>query len=127
MNTSIENIQQLAQLYFDALYECDVDKLQKIFYPQAQYVCTTEMPLFIFSMPEYFAVVAQRISPASKKQKRRDKICSIQILSETTAVITLECMIEPKYFHDVLTLVYCEQQWRIISKVFSYTLLDVTD
>ena len=119
----LENIKKLIQHYFDGLYDCDAVKLKQIFHPNAQYVSATEHPLLILKMPEYFTIVEKRMSPASLQQVRQDKICSIQILSETTAVVTLECVIEPKYFYDVLTLIYCDNQWQIISKVFHYRLL----
>ena len=123
MVSKLEDIQKLIQLYFDGLYDCDIIKLQQIFHSQAQYISTNENPLFILSMPEYFTIVEKRISPASLKQTRQDKICSIQILSEATAVVTLECIIEPKFFYDILILVYSDNRWQIISKVFHYHIL----
>ncbi|MEJ5138465.1 MULTISPECIES: nuclear transport factor 2 family protein [Acinetobacter] len=127
MAKTLEDIQQLIQLYFDGLYNCDIAKLQQIFHAKACYVSAVESPLVILTMSEYFAIVEKRISPSSLKQVRKDKICSIQILSETTAVVSLECVIEPKYFYDVLTLVFNENRWWIISKVFHYKLLGSDD
>ena len=124
MVARLEKIQQLIQLYFDGLYDCDVSKLQQIFHPQAQYVSANENPVLVLNMSDYFMMVKKRISPASLNQMRQDQICSIQILSETTAIVTLECVITPKYFYDVLTLIYCENRWQIIAKVFHYRVLE---
>lgn len=124
MNNSISEIQQLIQHYFDGLYRCDVALLSQIFHPDARYVTATETPPLILSVPEYFKIVEQRTSPESLGQERQDQITSIQILSETTAVVTLECVIAPRYFYDVLTLIYMDRQWWIISKVFHYKIFN---
>ena len=36
--------------------------------------------------------------------------------------VKAECAIPPKAFIDLLTLVKLEGEWRIVSKVFHYTL-----
>jgi hypothetical protein len=39
-----------------------------------------------------------------------------------TAVARVECSIGVKFFSDFLTLIFIDDQWRIISKVFHYDL-----
>ncbi|MCH7336014.1 nuclear transport factor 2 family protein [Acinetobacter sp. NIPH 2699] len=119
----IATIQLQLQRYFDGLYTSDVSLLRQVFHPDAVYICVTDQPLLKLTMNEYFPIVEQRISPASRKQLRQDKIISINIISEKTAIVHVECAIEPKYFYDALTFVHDNGVWKIISKVFHYHIL----
>ena len=120
---AINKITLQLQNYFDGLYFCDVELLQTVFHPEAMYVCATEEKLIKLNMTEYFPVIAERTSPASKNEARMDKIISISVLSETTAVAHVECAIQPKYFSDLLSFIYIDGTWKIISKVFHYQLM----
>lgn len=108
--------------YFDGLYFSDVARLNRVFHPQAIYVCATEAPLVHKTMEEYFAIVAQREAPAKRKEARRDEIVAIDVAGLSTATVKAHCAIGPKYFTDFLTLIRTDGEWRIISKVFHYEL-----
>ena len=123
-NNSITEIQQQLEKYFDALYFCDVKLLNDVFHPDAVYINATDQPVLGLSMSEYFPIVASRISPASKQQLRQDKIISINMIHDQLAMVHVECVIQPKYFYDALTFVQKEGEWKIISKVFHYQLLE---
>ena len=119
----ISCIQQQLQKYFDGLYLSDVALLKQVFHAEAVYLCVTEQPVLQLSMAEYFPIVEQRISPASKQQLRQDKIISINLLNDTMAMVHVQCAIAPKYFYDALTFVAVNGEWKIISKVFHYELI----
>lgn len=122
-NNAISEIQQQLEQYFDGLYFCDVQLLNNIFHSDAIYINITEQPVLRLSMAEYFPIVASRISPASKRQTRQDKISSINLIHERLALVHVECVIHPKYFYDALTFVFEDGKWKIISKVFHYQIL----
>lgn len=122
-NNAISEIQQQLEQYFDGLYFCDVQLLNNVFHPDAIYINVTEQPVLRLSMAEYFPIVASRISPASKRQTRQDKISSINLIHERLALVRVECVIHPKYFYDALTFVFEDGKWKIISKVFHYQIL----
>lgn len=92
----ISCIQQQLQKYFDGLYLSDVALLKQVFHADAVYLCVTEQPVLQLSMAEYFPIVEQRISPASKQQLRQDKIISINLLNDTMAMVHVQCAIAPK-------------------------------
>lgn len=73
------------------------------------------------TMDEYFPVVAQRVSPASRNDARRDVIESIEFAGENTAFARVRCSIGTKDFVDFLTLVRTNGAWRIIAKIFQIT------
>lgn len=122
-NNPITEIQKQLEQYFDGLYFCDVQLLNNVFHPDAIYINVTEQPVLRLSMAEYFPIVASRISPASKRQTRQDKINSINLINERLALVHVECVIHPKYFYDALTFVFEDGKWKIISKVFHHQIL----
>ncbi|WHR57334.1 nuclear transport factor 2 family protein [Acinetobacter haemolyticus] len=121
---AIFDIQQQIEKYFDALYFCDLALLKQVFHADAIYMNVTEQPILRLDMAEYFSIVESRTSPALKNQIRQDKVISIHLIHDQLAIVHVECVIEPKYFYDALTFTLDHDQWKIISKVFSYQLLD---
>ncbi|NCU23543.1 nuclear transport factor 2 family protein [Acinetobacter haemolyticus] len=121
---AIFDIQQQIEKYFDALYFCDLALLKQVFHADAIYMNVTEQPILRLNMAEYFSIIESRNSPASKNQIRQDKVISIDLIHDQLAIVHVECVIEPKYFYDALTFTLDHDQWKIISKVFSYQLLD---
>lgn len=118
MRAAFQDICALLQDYFDALYFCDVETLERVFHPQAIYATADEAPLLYRTMTEYVPVVASRQSPASRNEARRDHIDAIDIAGDNTAVARVRCSIGSRDFVDFLTLVRTDGQWRIIAKVF---------
>jgi len=118
VSAAFQDISAVLADYFDALYFCDVEKLQRVFHPKAIYATADESPLLHRTMEEYVPVVAARQSPASRGEPRRDHIDAIDLAGENTAVARVRCSIGPRDFVDILTLVRTEGAWRIIAKVF---------
>lgn len=116
-------IESQLQLYFDGLYHSDTQRLRQVFHPQAIYACVVDGQLLHYTMDQYFPIVDQRPSPASRGQQRQDRIISIEILGATTAVARVECAIAPKRFQDVLSFLYLDGRWQIMAKVFEAILL----
>ena len=108
--------------YFEGLYRSDTTLLRRAFHPRALYACATDGTLLRLDMDEYFPVVDKRPSPASRGDPRADRIVSIDFIGPVTAVARVECAIPPKRFSDVLTLVFVDGRWQIISKVFHFEL-----
>jgi Putative lumazine-binding len=124
MRTSFDAVVDVLKSYFDGLYNSDTQILRKVFHPAALYACATDGTLLTLNMAEYFPIVDKRISPASRGDVRADRILSIEFAGPVTAVARVECSIAPKHFTDLLTLIYVDQRWQIISKVFHYELSD---
>ena len=118
MTAAFQDISAVLTDYFDALYFCDVEKLQRAFHPKAIYATADETPLLYRIMEEYVPVVAARQSPASRGEPRRDYIDAIDLAGENMAFARVRCSIGTRDFVDFLTLVRTEGLWRIIAKVF---------
>jgi hypothetical protein len=108
--------------YFDGLHHSDTRRLARIFHPGALYACATEGSLTRLTMQEYFPVVDARPAPASRGEKRTDRIVAIEFAGPVTAFVRAECSIGRKQFTDLLTLVCLDGEWRIIAKVFHFDI-----
>lgn len=122
MKTSaMQEIETVLQAYFDGLYYCDVDRLKGVFHPRAIYATADEPSPLIRSMPEYFPVISARPSPASRAERRKDKIETIHIAGKNTACARVTCRIGARAYVDFLSLIREGGKWRIIAKVFQIT------
>ena len=124
MSAQTAEINRAMTLYFDGLYHSDVARLEQVFHPKAIYACVTDGTLLYKTMAEYFEIVRNREAPASRNEKRRDEIVSIDIAGENTAFVKAHCAIGPKYFTDFLTFIRTGADWQIISKVFHFDLVE---
>jgi hypothetical protein len=122
MDPRYQEIVAALEIYFDGLYHSDTKRLGRVFHPQAIYACATEGTLTYHTMASYFPVVDARPAPASRNEKRADRIVSIQFAGPVTAIATVNCAIGPKAFTDLLTFVKLDGRWQIMSKVFHFDL-----
>ena len=118
-----EAVAEVLRTYFDGLHHSDTRRLRKVFHPRALYACASGETPLLLSMAEYYPIVDQRPSPASLGQPRRDSIVAIEFAGSVTALAKVECVIAPKAFIDLLSLIRVEGRWQIISKVFHYELI----
>ena len=115
---------ELLQNYFDGLYYADTERLSHVFHPNAHYVCATDNETLLLCLPEYLSVVAKRVAPASKGEQRHDAILSIDFAGPNTAIAKVTCVLAPKHFVDLLSLIKTQGQWQIISKNFHYSMIN---
>ena len=52
--------------------------------------------------------------------KVNDRIISIDMSDETTAIAKLNCAVPPRYFTDYLTLLKLDGRWQIVAKSFRF-------
>lgn len=123
MTDDFNDIAAVLADYFDGLYFGDTERLARVFHPQAQYVSVTDGTLLYRTMGEYFPVVDNRPSPASRNEARRDRIVSIEFAGPVTAVARVNCSIGDKLFTDLLTLIRLDGRWQVISKVFHHDII----
>ena len=71
-------------------------------------------------MIEYFTIVRDRRSPATHGQLREDQIISLELDGENMGFAKLSMTMLGRKYLDYLTLMYSDNRWQIVSKVFSY-------
>jgi hypothetical protein len=115
-------IVDLLKRYYDALYRCDTALLATVFHASAQYFTASSGDLLHLDMNAYFPIVEQRISPESSGELYAFSIDSIELVGDVTAIARMRCSMLGKDFIDLLTLIQLEGEWKIIAKVFHYTI-----
>lgn len=117
-------IRDIANKYFDALYNGDADLFATIFHPAATLYCFADAVPVIMDVDDYLAIVRGRASPASRSELRQDEIVSVEVPTPTTAHLRVREIFRPKQFTDELTLAKAPDGWKIVSKVWHYTLIE---
>ncbi|EJB07013.1 hypothetical protein Rleg9DRAFT_5982 [Rhizobium leguminosarum bv. trifolii WSM597] len=118
------SIREIARKYFDALYNGEADLFAEIFHPAAMLYCFADPTPIVMGVADYLAVVRGRASPASRQDRREDEILSVEVPTPTTAHLRLREIFLPKRFTDELTLAKTAEGWKIVSKVWHYTLIE---
>lgn len=127
MTAAFGDVEAVLAAYFEGLYRSDTEILRRVFHPAALYACATGGTLLTLRMDEYFPLVDKRPSPASRGDPRTDRIIAIEFVGTVTALARVRCSILPKHFTDLLTLVFVDGRWQVISKVFHYELAPSVD
>lgn len=120
--SEIAAIEATLQTYFDGLHEGDPAKLAQAFHPASHLYSAVEGKIADMPAPQWFELVKTRPSPASKGDKRTDRIISIDLNGPVTAFAKVECSIPPRYFTDYLTLVKLDGRWQVIAKAYHYNV-----
>ncbi len=105
-------------LYFDAIYYCDVDMLDKVFHKASSLFDVDEGSLLVDPIASFRNDVDNRPSPASKNQEREEEIILIDWLSQDCAVVKLRLRAHNNIFVDHLSFVKDSDGWCIVSKVW---------
>jgi Putative lumazine-binding len=115
-------IVDLLKRYYDALYRCDTALLATVFHANAQYFTASSGELLHLDMNSYFPIVEQRISPEDSGESYTFSINSIELAGAVTAIARMRSSMLGKDFIDLLTLIQLKGEWKIITKVFDYTI-----
>lgn len=106
------------QLYFDALYYCDTQKLNCVFHETSSLFDADTGKLFAEPIESFSAAVGARVSPASKQQAREEEVLLIDWLSPISATVKIRLRAHQNVFVDHLGFVKCEDGWKIVSKIW---------
>lgn len=120
MNAPFDALTAAISVYFDGLYNSDTGRLRQVFHEKALFACATDGDLLYRTMDEYFPIVDDRPSPASRGERRNDRIRSIEFAGPAAARACVNCSVGDRYFTDFLTFVFVDGRWQIISKVFHH-------
>lgn len=120
MDEGYKAIGQAIQTYLDGLYEGDTKKLGKVFHPCCHLFAHVNGEFLDWSREHWFDVVEGRESAQTQGLTRHDRIVSIDMSDENTALAKVECAIPPRYFTDYLSFLKGENGWQIVSKSFRF-------
>jgi len=117
MNKTPELLEAV-QLYFDALYHCDVEMLNQVFHKTSSLFDADEGKIFVEPIASFSADVGGRTSPASKNQVREDEMLMIDMLSPISATVKIRLRAHENIFVDHLGFGKGEGGWQIVSKIW---------
>jgi len=106
------------QIYFDALYFCDTEKLNSVFHQSASLFDADNGNLFVEPIASFSDDVGTRTSPSSKSQVREDEILMIDWLSPISAVVKVRLRAHENVFVDHLGFIKSDDGWKIVSKIW---------
>ncbi len=106
------------ELYFQALYECNLDKFDQVFHPSCSLFDSDGNTMTAMPIADYRAVIEKRVSPASQGRVRDDELISVDFLSDTAAVAKVRLNINGKVFVDHLSFAKVEGKFMIVAKVW---------
>lgn len=105
-------------VYFDAIYYCDVEKLDEVFHETSSLFDADEGQIFTDPIASFRKDVGSRPSPAGRSQRRDDEIIAIDWLSDLSAVVKLRLQSHEKIFVDHLNFVKSPDGWKIVAKIW---------
>ena len=114
----LKQIEALIAKYFDLLYFGDVRLISTCFWPQASVNSVESGQIISIGMDGFADRLKGRPSPSSINENRIDALKLIELESPTTALIKVEVQILGDRYHDYLNLMKCNDEWKIICKVF---------
>lgn len=109
---------EAVQTYFDALYECNIEKLNSIFHETSSLFDVDTGKVFAEPIESFSNDVSTRTSPESKNQTREDEILMIDYLSSNCATVKIRLRAHQNVFVDHLGFVHGENGWKIVSKIW---------
>lgn len=116
--TSINDLTNAVETYFEAVHECNMDKLHAVFHPASSLFDADTGIVFAEPIASFVQDVGQRISPASVGQAREAEILMIDYLSPISATVKIRIRAHQNIFVDHLGFVKGEAGWRIVCKTW---------
>ncbi|WP_289031735.1 nuclear transport factor 2 family protein [uncultured Paraglaciecola sp.] len=113
-----QDLIEAVNTYFDALYYCDTNLLDKVFHPSSSLFDVDEGKLLVDPIASFRQDVATRPSPASVEQLREQEIIMIDWLSKDCATVKVRLRAHKNIFVDHLSFVKDADGWCIVSKVW---------
>jgi len=111
-------IQKLLSDYFDVMHHQDMSVFDTVFHKNCALYSTQTGELSLRPYDVYREVVANRESPASLGNARRDKILMFDQISPTLALVKVQLEMFGGVMQDYLNIVFIDGQWWILAKMW---------
>ncbi len=117
--TDLELITQTVQLYFDGMYNGDLQRLRKAFHPKAYLFGYLRKNFVHISVEEWLGLVESRPVPAESGEEYDMRIVSTDITG-AVATVKVADLYQGLRFTDYLTLLKANENWLIVNKAFHH-------
>jgi len=103
--------------YFAAIHQSNATLLKNIWHPTAHvYQLDDQQKLMIWDMKQFSSIVQNRTADTSPVIVRYDKILSVDITDNNTAMVKVQIAVGQTVFTDFLSMLRISGQWFIVSK-----------
>lgn len=109
---------EAVQVYFDALYECDTEKLNSVFHENSSLFDADNGAILVEPIASFSRDVGSRTSPESTGQAREEEILMVDWLSPISATVKIRLRAHQNVFVDHLGFVLGADGWKIVSKIW---------
>lgn len=114
----LDGLTAAINIYFMAIHECDVAKLDAVFHPQSSLFDADNGEVFVEPIESFRADVAKRTSPHSAGQALEAEVLMIDYLSPSSATVKIRIRAHQNVFLDHLGFVKGSTGWKIVSKTW---------
>jgi hypothetical protein len=111
-------IKKLLSDYFDVMHHQDMAVFDKVFHKNCALYSTQTGELSLRPYDVYREVVANRESPASLGNARRDQVLMFDQVSPTLALVKVQLEMFGGVMQDYLNIVFIDGQWWILAKMW---------
>jgi hypothetical protein len=111
-------IKKLLSDYFEVMHHQDMAVFDKVFHKNCALYSTQTGELNLRPYDVYRELVANRESPASLGNARRDNILMFDQISPTLAVVKVQLEMFGGVMQDYLNIVFIDGQWWILAKMW---------
>ena len=115
-STAIKN---LIQLYFDANFEADAEKIGSVLHAAAHVYGHDDAGNLVDMDKPAFVALIDSLSPENPSTPRIDEIFSLDFIGEKAAVARVRLRVGDMIYTDTLNFMFVDGKWGIISKIYS--------
>jgi Putative lumazine-binding len=113
-----QELSEAVQLYLDLMYDCDIAKFDRVFYPSSQLHGFREGKMTCWPAAQYKDVLASRKSPKAQGSQREEQVLMLDVTSPTQALAKVRVRINDMVFVDYLSYHNIGGNWLITSKAY---------
>lgn len=117
--SSLPDLDEAIQLYFDVLYECDLEKFDRVFHPTCNLYSPGDPEVAVVTLPNYRQIVANRTPPSKSGHEREEQVDAVLSASADVAMVFLSSRVGERRFKDLLSLVRAPDGWKIVAKTYA--------
>ena len=117
--SGLPDLDEAIQLYFDVLYECDLEKFDRVFHPSCNLYSPGDPDVAVVSLTTYRQIVADRTPPSKSGHEREEQVDAVLSASDDVAVVFLSSRVAERRFKDLLSFVRAQDGWKIVAKTYA--------
>jgi hypothetical protein len=108
----------LEELYFNGIYQGDLDKLRQLFYPGTLLFGDVKGQPYFKTLDMYLDAVKNRQSPKDSGKPFKGEIISINLVN-SIAIAEVKVKMYDFNYHDLLSFHKLDGRWVIVNKMMS--------